>query len=213
MHKHARRNSLIAATAIFIGLPLLLWSLGDFPRRTILKESLALLFLLAFCQMLGQFFLARGKMSASTNLKMSTAGKFHKIMGYICVGVFLMHPFLLVVPRYFESGMAPTEAFITIITTVDSSGIVLGIVAWCLLLLLGLLSLIRRLLPLKHTTWRILHGIQAMVILAVATWHVVDLGRHADLAMSTYLIILAVSGELAIFKLYIAKPTKAKKIS
>lgn len=204
---------MIPAAAIFIGLPLLLWALGDFPRRTLLKESLSLLFILAFCMMIGQFFLSRGNRSAVQSLRMSTVVKFHKVLGYVCAGVFLLHPFLLVVPRYFEAGVAPREAFTTIITTFDSPGIGRGIIAWVLLLLLGIQSLFRRRLPLKHTTWRTRHGIQAMALLAVATWHVVDLGRHSDLAMSIYFIILAVSGELLLLKTYILKPAKTKKAS
>lgn len=211
MREYPRRNYLIPAAAIFVGLPLLLWALGDFPRRTVLKESLCLLFILAFCQMIGQFFLARSNKSVVKSLKMSTVMKLHKIIGYICVGVFLFHPFLLVVPRYFEAGVAPREAFTTIITTLDSPGVVLGIIAWCLLLLLGILSLVRSRLPLKYTTWRISHGILAMVLLAVATWHVLDLGRHSNLAMSMTFIILAVSGELLLLKTYILKPAETKK--
>jgi len=52
-----------------------------------------------------------------------------------------------------------------------------------------------------------------MALLAVATWHVLDLGRHSNLAMSMYFIILAVSGELLLLKTYILKPAKTKKAS
>jgi len=211
MREYPQKNYLIQATAIFIGLPLLLWALGDFPRRTVFKESLSIIFILAFCQMLGLFFLSRSNKIAVKSFRMGKIVKYHKIIGYICVGVLLIHPFLLVVPRYFESGVAPMEAFITIITTFDSRGIVLGIVAWCLLLLLGITSLIRGRLPIKYTTWRIFHGILTMFILAVVTWHVIDLGRHADLAMSIYFIILAVSGELFLLKTYILKPAKVRR--
>ena len=213
MREYPQKNYLIQATAIFIGLPLLLWALGDFPRRTVFKESLSILFILAICQMLGQFCLSRSNKSAVKSFRMGKVVKYHKIIGYTCGGVFLIHPFLLVVPRYFESGIAPMEAFITIITTLNSQGIVLGIIAWCLMLILGITSLIRRRLPMKYTTWRFFHGILAMFILAVVTWHVIDLGRHADLAMSIYFIILAVSGELLILKTYILKPKKTKRIS
>ena len=213
MREYPQKNYLIQTTALFIGLPLLLWALGDFPRRTVFKESLSIIFILAFCQMLGLFFLSRSNKNAVKSFRMGKVVKYHKIIGYICVGVLLIHPFLLVVPRYFESGVAPMEAFITIITTFDSLGIVLGIVAWCLLLLLGITSLIRSRFPLKYTTWRIFHGILAMVIFAVATWHVVDLGRHADLAMSIYFIILAVSGEVFLLKNHILKPAKARRTS
>ena len=213
MSEYPQKNYLIPATAIFVGLPLLLWALGDFPRRTVLKESFSILFILAFCQMSGQFYLSRGNQRAVKTFGTSRVVKYHKIIGYICVVVFIFHPFLLVVPRYFESGIAPMEAFITILTTLESRGIVLGIIAWCLLLILGILSLMRNRLPMKYTSWRFLHGILAMVILAVATFHAIDLGRHADLAMSIYFVILAVCAELSLLKTYILKPAKGERIS
>ena len=213
MGEYHQRNYLIQATTIFIGLPLFLWALGDFPRRTVLKEFFSILFILAFCQMIGLFFLSRGNKSAVKSFRMNTVVKYHKFIGYLCVGMFLIHPFLLVVPRYFESGVSPIEAFITIITTFDSRGIVLGIIAWCLMLILGILSLIRNRLPIKYTSWRFFHGILAMVILAVVTFHVIDLGRHADLAISIYFIILAVSSELLLLKTYILKPVKGERTS
>jgi predicted ferric reductase len=79
------------------------------------------------------------------------------------------------------------------------------------MLVLGILSLLRKKLPMKYTNWRILHGILAMLFIAAATWHVVDLGRHTDLAMSIYMIILAVSGVLLLLKTYILKPLKERR--
>ncbi len=192
---------------IFIGLPILFWAMGDFPRRTYLKESLSILFILSFCLMLGQFFLARSNRSGVSGIKMSLVLKIHKAIGYIFVSVLLIHPFLIVVPRYFESGIEPIEAFTTIITTVDSLGIVLGIVAWSLMLILGITSLIRRRLPMTYGTWRIFHGILSIVFISVATWHAVDLGRHTDLAMSAFLITLAASGILLLLRIYFFNPS------
>lgn len=201
----------MAATAVFLGLPLLLWSLGDFPRRSILKEFLSLLSILAFCQMIGLFFLTRSNKSAVEFIKMSTVLKFHKIIGYISVGVLLIHPFLLVFPRYFESGVDPIEAFMTIITTLNSKGILMGLVAWCSLLLLGVTSLFQSQIPLEYTTWRAFHGVLAMVVLFVSSLHVLNLGRHSNLAMSIYFIILAISGELLILKTYRLELSKAQE--
>jgi predicted ferric reductase len=208
MSEYTKRNYLIPATLILIGLPLLFWALGDFPQRTVLKESLSVLSVLAFCLMLGQFFLARSNKSALKSLKMSTALKFHKVIGYIFVVVLLVHPFLIVVPRYFESGVEPMEAFITIITTFDSLGVVLGIIAWCLMFILGVTALIRNMLPMKYKTWRVFHGVLAILFISLATWHAVDLGRHTDQTMSIYMIILAASGVLLLLKTYIFKSSR-----
>lgn len=64
--------------------------------------------------------------------------------------VLLVHPFLIVVPRYYESGVDPTEAFFTITTTFNFVGIILGICAWFLMLILGATSLFRKTLLLRQ---------------------------------------------------------------
>jgi hypothetical protein len=49
----------IAAAVIFVGLPVMLYALGDFPRRPAQKGGISLLALLACSLMLAQFFPAR----------------------------------------------------------------------------------------------------------------------------------------------------------
>ncbi len=208
MNKDSKMEYLIPATGILIGLPVLFWALGDFSRRTVLKESLSLLFILSFSLMLGQFFLGRGNRNIVMRFKMSTVLRYHKVIAYTIVGVFLMHPFLIVFPRYFESGVTPMEAFTTMITTFESLGIVFGLSAWFLLLVLGLTSLLRNKLPLRYKHWRVFHGIVSMLFISVATYHAIDLGRHTNLALSMYMIVLAVSGILLLVKTYIVKPSK-----
>lgn len=205
---HAKVDYLIPATGIFFGLPLLLWALGDFPRRSLLKESLSVLFLLSFSLMLGQFFLARGNRNLLAGFKMSTILRFHKTIAYTVVGVFLVHPFLIVVPRYFEAGVAPSEAFTTIITAFHSPGIVLGMIAWVLMFILGITSFVRGWLPMKYRTWRYLHGVLSVLFIVAAGWHVVDLGRHADRAMSVFIIALATAGVELLARTYFLEQTR-----
>jgi predicted ferric reductase len=116
MGKKIRIYNLLAALLVFAGLPLLFWALGDFPRRTVLKESISLLSILAFFFMLGQFFLARSNRKVLKEHKMSGILKVHKFIGYFFIAVLLLHPFLIVFPRYFEAGITPVDAFNTILS-------------------------------------------------------------------------------------------------
>jgi len=106
--------------------------------------------------------------------------------------------------KLFESGVGPVDAFIMIITTLNR-GVVLGIIAWCLVLVLGITSLLRKKMPMKYTSWRFFHGILAMLFISIATWHVTDLGRHSSLAMSAFIILLATGGVLLLLKRYISE--------
>ncbi|KAA3612663.1 MAG: FAD/NAD(P)-binding:oxidoreductase [Calditrichaeota bacterium] len=210
MIEYTKKDYVIPATGFFVGLPLLLYVLGDFARRTVLKESLSVLFILTYSLMLGLFFLSRSNKKAVKTFRMSKLIKYHKIIGYLAVIIFFVHPLLLVTPRFFEAGVAPMDAFVTIITTFDSLGVILGITAWFLMLSLGVISFFRNRLSLNYISWRYVHGILAMVFVAVATWHVINLGRHANLAMSIYLITITTGSEMLILKTYFFKPAKVR---
>jgi len=200
------RQTLLA----FTGMPLLIWAMGNFPERSVLKEFLSFMTILAFCQLIGQFFWARTNRSVVATLKMSKVVKYHKIIGYTVVTIMLFHPLFRVVPRFFESGVSPVDAFITLITTMNL-GVVFGIIAWCLMLVLGITAFAREKLPMKYKTWRVFHGILALLFIAFATWHAIDLGRHFNLAMSILITLLTTGGILLVLKTYTFKK-KQKKV-
>ncbi|NDY72289.1 FAD/NAD(P)-binding:oxidoreductase [Desulfobacter hydrogenophilus] len=200
------RQSILA----FVGIPLVIWSTGNFPERSLLKESLSIITILSFSQMIGQFFWTRTSRPVRTDLKMSQVVKYHKFIGYTCVTILFFHPIYLVIPRFFEAGISPFDAFITIITTFNL-GCVLGIIAWCLMLVLGITSFLRNGLPMTYKTWRVFHGTLAMLFISVAAWHVMDLGRHANRAMSILISMLTASGVLLLLKTYTLKKIKANE--
>lgn len=177
----------------FVCLPLMAWALSDAPTRSVLKESLSILTLAAFFLMMGLFYWSRAGRPAIRDLKMGRVVSLHKWMGYTSVGLLLLHPVFLVAPKYFEPGEAPLDALITILTT-PNQGIILGFLAWSLMLTIGLTALARKRLPLKYTTWRTLHGLLAAIFIVIAVWHVIDLGRHTTMAMSLLVVCLTAGG-------------------
>lgn len=200
----------LASILFFLALPLLFWALGDTPRRSFLKECISVLTILAYFLMLGQFFLSRGNKKVLKPHKMGKVVKLHKVIGYIFVSVLLVHPLMIVVPRFFEAGVAPGEAFSTIITTWESQGLILGMIALGLMLILGITSIFRKRLGLKYTTWRAFHGILSIAFIILATWHAMDLGRHTDLPMSLYMGAVAGTGVLLLLRTYIFNPVKTE---
>lgn len=189
-----RSTYLIGFFFVFIGLPLAVWSLGDIPHRTLLKDADSVATLLAFCLLLGQFVMSRLGPDSKRSLGLRTTVRTHKVVGYTAVAVLLVHPLLVVLPRTFESGITAQQAFVTMITTLDSPGVVLGLVAWGLMLVLGLTSMVRGQLPLSYRTWRLLHGVLSVLFVVVAVWHAIDLGRHMGVALSAVIIMLAAGG-------------------
>ena len=212
MKELVRKYNIIAASIPFIGLPVLFWWLSEIPKRTVLKEIISILTILSFFMMLAQLFLSRTNGNMLKSHKMGKVIKIHKIIGYVFVSILLAHPFLIVVPRYFESGVDPVEAFVEIITTFSSTGVVLGMIAWFLMLIIGITSYFRNNLGLKHKTWRYVHGLLSIFFISLATWHAIDLGRHTDMIMSILMVILALYGMYLLLRSY-RKPTDKKVVS
>lgn len=179
--------SLLRFFLLATGLPLVVIFFGGFQPRTLLKDSLSLLTTLSFCLLIGQFFWCRMNMKLFDSSQAGSLIKFHNVVGYTAVLILLTHPFFLVLPRFFEKGMGPWQAFVTIVTT-SSSGIVLGLISWGIMAVLGLTSFFRKKLPIHYITWRRLHGLVASVFLITTTWHVVDLGRHCNFGASVLFI-------------------------
>ena len=211
MKTHSQANYLVCAALVFVGLPVFFWATGDFPRRTLLKESLSILTLGSFALLIGQFFLARINGYAVNALGPRGVVRFHKVIGYTFVSVMLFHPLFVVLPRYFESGVDPLDAFTVLITEFDSPGVLVGMTAWCLLVILGVTSLLRGNLTLACESWRILHGVLSVLFVLLATWHAVDLGRHTGVVLSSYLIILTAGAVALLLKSYAAGPHKKEQ--
>lgn len=214
MNNGIRRYNRIGTVLLFIVLPVLIYVLGDFPRRTFLKETLSVVTIIAFFFLLLQFFMSRANRNfLREGHKMGRVIKWHKVLGYVFVGIILLHPFFIVLPRYFESGIEPGEAFVKLITTTETGGIILGIIAWILLLIIGLTSVFRNKIGLSYKTWRYLHGILSLLFIGIASFHVIDMGRHINTAMTVLIAALAISGATLLLKLYFFKsePLKTKE--
>lgn len=211
METMIKKQNLLIGLFAFIGLPMLLWVLGDYPIRTVLKTSLSLLTLLALFMMFAQFFLSHANSSLNKMYHAKDILKWHKAMGYIFIMVFVFHPFLIVLPRFFEAGLLPMDAFIKLITTFETTGQIVGLVAYILMFVLGATSIFRNQLHIKYNTWKLLHGVLSLLFIAFATWHAVDMGRHADKAMSIWMILLTLGSSILLLQTYITNKSEKKE--
>jgi len=190
----------------FAGIPLLIRVLEDGHGRGLIQETLSILAVLTLCQMIVLCFWSRAHALATKCLTWPTRVRWHKRIGYACVGIMLFHPLMPIAHTLLEPGISPTDAFVTMITTFNR-GVILGISAWCSMLLLGVTALTRSRLPMRYTTWQIFHGTLAMVFIILAVWHVVDLGGHAATPpMVLYISLLAASSVLLVASRYLKHP-------
>lgn len=182
----------IALITIFIIAPILIYINGDFPRRSILKEVISIITIVSFFIMLLQFFLSRINRGMLEEHKMKKVINWHKVLGYIFVSVLFFHPFFIVLPRFFESGVDPQDAFIKLITSFEIKGFVLGVIAWVLMVLIGITSYFRDNLGMSYITWRLTHGYASVLFISIASLHVIDMGRHSNTAMIWTISILTI---------------------
>ena len=200
-----KQKNIFFVVSVLVVIPVLFWAVGDFPRRSFLKEIISVITLVSFTMLMGQFFMSRGNRKMLNLPPIGKLVKFHRVFGYVSISILLLHPFLIVFPRYFEAGVEPMEAFTTLITTFNSIGVILGIITWSLMLIIGITSIFRYRLPFSYLNWRLIHGILSIFFIIVATWHVIDLGRHMDTPMSIFVIILSASGVGLLLKTYFTK--------
>ncbi|WP_372840455.1 ferric reductase-like transmembrane domain-containing protein [Phaeovulum sp.] len=213
MKSDAKLFAIVTALAVFIGLPLLFYTLGDAPRRSYLKEAISVATLVAFSLMLGQLFLARSNEVLLRLFKPRDIQTVHKAIAYSAIGLLTVHPFLVVLPRYFEAGIKPWDAFVTMLTTFNSLGVVLGLIAWVLMIVLGVTAFLRMRLIKRwrfpYRTWRYAHGVLSVAFLGTAIWHSIELGRHTNAPMAALYITLAVVGGGLLVRLYwAARPAR-----
>ncbi|EGV20374.1 ferric reductase-like transmembrane domain-containing protein [Thiocapsa marina] len=200
MRSDTDRCRLIAAASMLLLPPLVLLTRGDYPGRSLLKETLSMLTLGAFFLLFGQFLLGRGARFAPEGIRFGRLLNLHKIIGYSVVSLLLVHPFLIVLPRAFEGGVSPGDALMQILTTLDSLGVVLGMVSWVLMLVIGATSLLRARLGLDYRTWRLLHALLSVLLVVVASWHAIELGRHTDAAVALLVVMLACAAVLVVIR-------------
>lgn len=211
MKKETKTFSLILLSIIFVVLPMFFYITGDFSRRTCLKESISILTIIAFCLMLAQFFLMRRTNVGISGYRLTRVLIWHKIIGYVFVAILLIHPFLIVVPRYFEAGVDSMDAFNTIITSFNSVGVVLGMISWVLMLILAVTSLFRYKLPLSYKAWRTFHGVLSTLFMVFASLHAINLGRHMEGLLSYYVVILLAIGVLLLLKTYVVSSSYQRR--
>lgn len=211
MENKTKLNYIISGAIIYLAIPLFYMIFGDFEKRTILKEILSLVTVGAFYLMLGQFYLSRVNIVNLKGVKYSKVVKLHKIIGYITILLIILHPIFLVLPRYLEASLDPIDAFVLILTNFGSRGIILGLIAMALMILIAITSILRKKMKIKYKTWRKIHGLLSVAFIIIATFHAVDLGRHMDAFLSNYTIVMASIGVVFLIRLYFFDNTSKEK--
>ncbi|HEY9037599.1 MAG TPA: ferredoxin reductase family protein [Roseovarius sp.] len=175
----------IVAYLAAVALPLVLsWSLG-LPPRPVQAELAAGFGILAFSMILVEFVLSGRFNTVSNSIGMDVTMRFHQIMARTAVVFALLHPLLY--RGTLSGGPRPWDPTRQLTIATDFSELSTGIAAYLILPSLVLLAIGRKQLDYKYETWRLLHGIGALLIALLLLHHTVYAGRYGSHPSMTWL--------------------------
>lgn len=176
---------LIVVYLVIVALPLLLsWSTGA-PPRHFHQELASGLGILAFSIILLEFILSGRFKNISNGIGMDVTMRIHQVMARTALIFALLHPFLY--QATLSGGQRPWDLTQQLTLTTDFSSLSTGIVAFLLLPCLVLLAIGRTQLDYKYETWRLMHGIGALLIALLLFHHTTHAGRYGSQPVMTWL--------------------------
>ncbi len=181
----------VVAYLVAVTLPLILSWLGGGAPRAFHQELASGLGILAFSMILMEFVLSGRFKSISNGVGMDVTMRFHQVMARTALGFALLHPFLYQGTP--SGGQRPWDPTRQLTIATDFSALSTGIAAFLLLPSLVLLAIGRTQLDYKYETWRLIHGIGALLIALLLLHHTVYAGRYGSQPAMTW-VWLAMTG-------------------
>ncbi|PXX89560.1 hypothetical protein DIT71_13595 [Marinobacter vulgaris] len=175
---------LIVAYLVAVTLPLVLSSLVGGPPRQFHQELASGLGILAFSMILVEFILSGRFKTISNGVGLDVTMRFHQIMARTALVFALLHPFLYQGTP--SGGPRPWDPTRQLTLTTDFSPLSTGIAAYLLLAGLVVMAIGRTQLGYKYETWRLLHGVGALLIAVLLLHHTVYAGRYGSQPVMTW---------------------------
>ena len=200
---------LIVFYLIVVTLPLIVsWSVGG-PPRPFMQELASGLGILAFSMILVEFVLSGRFKSISNGVGMDVTMRFHQIMARTALVFALLHPLLYGGTP--AGGARPWDPTRQLTLTTDFSDLLTGIAAYVLLPTLVALAIYRTQLDQKYETWRLMHGVGALVIALLLLHHTVYAGRYGSQPALVWIwLILTGLAVLSLLYVYLIAPLQAR---
>ena len=146
-------------------------------EKTVYASFLALFNCLAMAVFFLQFPLAGRLKHSGVFANINWSMLLHRRVGKWLAIIFLLHPVLILAPRFlvsFDTGME------SLVTTLEAGQLLTGIIAWLALLLWVLLAVFREHLKMSYELWRLTHLLGFVVIATLATLHATTVGSHGQ---------------------------------
>ncbi len=139
------------------------------------EELVTLLSILGLSMMIFQFFLTARVDTVASVAGVDNTMRLHTRLGEFLGYLVLLHPFLIVAPRFIVApSLAPGDMWTLFIQPETST----GLFAWCLMLVWVLMAVFKEKTGLSYESWRYTHAAGFVAIIILATHHAVTIGRH-----------------------------------
>lgn len=190
-------------------LPFVLaWTRG-FPVRSWPNELATGAGLLAFSIILVEFVLSGRFRSISGRVGMDVTMRFHQLLARTALVLAMVHPFLYRGPF---GDQRPWDTTRQLTLSMDFGGLSTGLAAWVLLIGFVAFSIYRDQLPYKYETWRLLHGVGALLIAGFGLHHTLHLGRYSqDPVLTGVWFSMVGIAVLSLFYVYLIEPLAQRK--
>lgn len=185
-------------------LPLMLSWIGARAPRSFADELASGAGMLAFAIILAEFVLSGRFRATSAHIGMDVTMRFHQLLARTALILAIVHPFLYRSPF---NPQYPWDVTRQLTLSAELSNLWTGMLAWVLLPTFILLGISREKLHYKYETWRLMHGVGAVLISALILHHTLAAGRYSqDAILSGVWITFFVIAILSLAFVYLADP-------
>lgn len=157
--------------------------------RSFWDELSSGLALVGFSMLLIEFVLSGRFKTVSGGIGIDLTMRFHQLVARTLTVFILVHPFLYTTPI---AGRRPWDSGGSLTLGLDAGTLITGLLAWILLIVLVITSIRRDQLPYRYETWRMCHGLGAMLIALFGAHHAIEAGRYSgrsDLEIFWYVMV------------------------
>ena len=167
---------LLTIYVLIVLTPLAFAYMQGIPRRNFSDELSSALAMVAFAMLLMEFVLSGRFKSVSGSTGIDLTMRFHQLIARSLTAFILIHPFLYTTPLKYP---LPWDTSGQLTLGLSDASIATGILAWVLLAAFVLFAIFRDQLPYRYETWRLSHGLGAVLIAVLGAHHAIDAGRYS----------------------------------
>lgn len=175
--KLSTKSKLALGYLCLVALPFLATFSLDMADKTLYATILATINTLAMMAFYLQFALGSRlkKIDLFANIDWNMSN--HKRIGQLLGVLIILHPILILAPRFlvsFNDGMH------SLISTITAPQMLTGIIAWVGMIVWILIAMFKDKLKISYEAWRLSHVLGFVVIAILATLHITSVGSHGQ---------------------------------